>query len=139
MVYFITGLPGTGKTTAGLKLCETLASKGSEPIHLDGDNMRKCWANIGYTTESRLENIHRIFLVAKLFNEYGKDVVVSVVAPSKISRKEFRDGFKDNYTEVLLTEIHERRPEHFYPNYEPSETAPEFLHNAGFTKLLESL
>mgnify|MGYP003644091682 CR=1 FL=1 len=139
MIYLITGLPGTGKTTAATKLCETLAAKGSEPIHLDGDNMRKCWANIGYTTESRLENIHRIFLVSELFHKYGKDVVVSVVAPSKVSRKEFRDTFNENYTEVLLTEIHEKRPAHFYPIYEPSETEPEYTGDSEFKKLIETI
>jgi adenylylsulfate kinase len=140
MIYFITGLPGTGKTTAGEKLCEVLVeTTGVAPIHLDGDNMRKCWKLLGYSKEERLENISRIENIAALFKLKGLDIVVSVVAPSAISRDEFRKFHEGNYTEILLTKIHEKRPDHYYPNYEPSTTPPEYIGEKGFEKLLKEL
>jgi adenylylsulfate kinase-like enzyme len=141
MVYFITGLPGTGKTTAAEKLCDIIKERtGIAPVHLDGDNMRKCWSRIGYEIEDRFENIFRIQMVAKLFHDYELDVVVSVVAPSKVSRNDFREAFKEGeYVELLLTKIHEMRPKHYYPNYEPSDTKPEYKGEEGFEKLCETV
>lgn len=126
MVYFITGLPGVGKTTLAKKIVNHLSENGRDCIMLDGDNMRECWPNIAYGPESRIENMRRIRVIADLFHKEGKDIIISVVAPIASIREEFRNCFDHSYKEILLTKIYEKRPDHYYCKYEESSQKPEF-------------
>ena len=43
ILFWITGLPATGKTTIAKELYERVKKKHPNTVHLDGDNMRSVW------------------------------------------------------------------------------------------------
>ena len=56
MIYWFTGQPGAGKTTLALELIKHL----SNPIHIDGDNLRDILKNYDYTDSGRKNNIENV-------------------------------------------------------------------------------
>lgn len=139
MVYLITGQPGTGKTTAAHRLYEAITSLKSVDmgcIMLDGDNMRKCWPALKYTPTDRLENIQNILNIAKYLHDNGNNVIVSVVAPLRIMRHDFREAFGTDYFEIHMKNTHTLRPDNYYTEYEPSEAVPEYTDET-FQELLD--
>ncbi len=80
-IYWITGLPGSGKTTFGNRLHLHLQGSNRPTVHLDGDVLRSCFENhFGYNREDRLV-LGRIYLnLAKLLYSQKFDVVVSTVS-----------------------------------------------------------
>jgi adenylylsulfate kinase-like enzyme len=140
MIYLITGLPGTGKTTAAEKLRMILESKDRKVVHFDGDVIRQCWPSLGYSEEERALNVKRIgdLTTAALITSH--DVIISIVAPSRKSRLLLSHRFacfQYSYTEIYLNEVWERRPDSYYPEYE--EGTPDIIGADAFTKYLESL
>ena len=68
MVIWITGLPGSGKTTIAKQLLERLSSEKSTPIHLDGDELRVLFgSSIGYSLAER----------RKLASQYSRLCIVN--------------------------------------------------------------
>ena len=140
MVYFITGLPGVGKTTASKNLGRILESQGRSVIYLDGDNVRKMYPNIGYTKSARLESCRRVFKLTKMWSDDGHDVIVSIVAPLASTRDMFRrHKFKGGYIEILLNEIYQKRPDNYYCHYEASFIRPELTGREQLQDFLQKL
>lgn len=110
MVYFITGIPGTGKTTFAEKLLKRLP----KAAWLDGDVVRTSISrDLGYTSKDRARNISRIFSITRMLVDDGRNVVISMVAPLRDERAKFKEYFQ-SYTEIRLTEVFERRPGTYY-------------------------
>lgn len=81
-VYWLTGRPGSGKTTLGVQLTEELKKRGVSAVMLDGDQIRQGLnADLGFTHKDRLENVRRVAEVAKLFAKEGTDVIVALISP----------------------------------------------------------
>jgi adenylylsulfate kinase-like enzyme len=78
MIWWIYGQSGAGKTTL---------AKHIGGVHLDGDEMRKCW-HLGFSEEDRRENNLRIAKIAKMLSDQGHTVVVSTICPYEDLRKE---------------------------------------------------
>lgn len=79
---WLTGLSGAGKSTIAFQLEKRLIGAGHPAFVLDGDNIRHgLCRDLGYSPESRHENIRRIAEVAKLFNDAGLLVIAAFISP----------------------------------------------------------
>ena len=59
MIYWFTGQPGHGKTTLAKALIAYLRARGTEPFHVDGDDLRALTANADYSRTGREANIRQ--------------------------------------------------------------------------------
>ena len=86
-VFWLFGRCGAGKTTLARKLRDGFIDRGIPVFFLDGDDMRSgLCSDLGFTTDSRVENHRRIAEVAKLAVEQGMNVVVATMAPQHNQR-----------------------------------------------------
>ena len=108
MIFWFTGQPGSGKTTLGKALMEKL----DDVFHIDGDDLRGLSANIDYSEQGRISNIRTAQSIAMYLDNKGKNVVVSVVAPYKWLREEFKERHNVNEIYVHTSEIRGR--EHYF-------------------------
>ena len=67
-IIWFTGLSGSGKSTIAGALEQKLNALSQHTYLLDGDNVRHGLnKDLGFTNAARIENIHRIVEMAKLF------------------------------------------------------------------------
>lgn len=120
MIIWLTGQPGSGKTT----ICEEiLRLRDYRVFHIDGDDLRDLFENKDYSESGRRKNIELAQQIAQYLHNQGKDVLVSLVSPYKDQRDKFKEKMGDNMVEVYLhtTEIRGRE-EFFVKEYEkPTE------------------
>ena len=116
MIFWFTGQPGSGKTTLG----KALLKKFDDSFHIDGDDLRGLSANVDYSEQGRISNIRTAQSIAMYLDNKGKNVVVSVVAPYKWLREEFKERHNVNEIYVHTNEIRGR--EHYFAeDYEKPE------------------
>ena len=84
MIQWIHGESGVGKTTLAKKLLD------SRTVHLDGDDMRRVWTDLGFSDKDRMANNVRIAHLARVLDRQGFNVVVSTICPTQ----EIRDAVK---------------------------------------------
>ena len=121
-VIWITGLPGSGKTTIARGVAEKLKEKGLKVELLDGDEVRK-WLSpeAGFTREDRTRHLIRVAHVAKLLARNGVAVIASFVSPYRDVREKARQivegeglPFIEVYVECSLEECIRRDPKGLY-------------------------
>ena len=127
MVYWFTGQPGAGKTVLGKKLHSFLKTEKRnwrrDVFHLDGDDLRELTINKDYSEEGRIKNIRNAQMIAEYLHNSGCDVVVSLVAPYRTLREEFKEriGF-NNFTEFYVHTSEKRERDKFkVKDYEQPE------------------
>ena len=108
MIFWFTGQPGSGKTTLGKALVDKLGNA----FHIDGDDLRGLSSNVDYSEQGRINNIRTAQSIAMYLDNKEHDVVVSVVAPYKWLREEFKERHKVNEIYLHTTEIRGR--EHYF-------------------------
>lgn len=116
---WFTGLSGSGKSTLANGLEKQLVAEGKHTMLLDGDNVRiGLNNNLGFTQGDRVENIRRIAETAKLMNDAGLIVLVSVISPFAEDRKNARniigDAFFEVYVQTSLEECEKRDTKGLY-------------------------
>ena len=117
MIYWFTGQPGHGKTILALALIEHLRAQGTEPFHVDGDDLRALTSNADYSRAGREANIRRAQTIAHYLHNQGRTVVVSLVAPYRAIREELK-AYAD-VTEVYVHTTEQRgREEKHAKDYE---------------------
>jgi adenylylsulfate kinase len=126
MIYWFTGQPGAGKTVLGTKLKEFLQTEKrnwrKDVFHIDGDDLRELTLNQDYTEQGRIQNIKNAQLLAYFLQNKGCDVVVSLVAPYKELREEFKKVCGDTIVECYVHTNRKRQREQFkVEGYEPPE------------------
>ena len=103
IVIWFTGLSASGKSTIANKLDVELNKKGLRTYILDGDNVRMGLnKDLGFSPESRKENIRRISEVAKLFADSGAIVMTAFISPYREDRDSARDVIGKDYVEVFV-------------------------------------
>jgi len=103
IVIWFTGLSASGKSTIANKLDVELNKKGLRTYILDGDNVRMGLnKDLGFSPESRKENIRRISEVAKLFADSGTIVMTAFISPYREDRDSARDVIGKDYVEVFV-------------------------------------
>ena len=120
MIIWLTGQPGSGKTT----ICEEILKiRDYRVFHVDGDDLRDFFENKDYSETGRRKNIELAQQIAQYLHNQGKDVLVSLVSPYKDQRDRFKEKMGDNLVEIYIhtTEIRGRE-DFFVKEYEkPTE------------------
>lgn len=119
---WLTGLPGSGKTTIARVVEKELKRKGFKVEVLDGDEVRK-WLSPkeGFSREDRERHLRRVAHVARLLARNGVIVLCSFVSPYKKIRREVREiiesediPFIEIYVKCSLEECMKRDPKGLY-------------------------
>ena len=117
MIYWLTGQPGSGKTTMATWI---MASFPNKSIHIDGDDMRSCFQDKDYSEQGRRRNVERAQNIAKFMHHKGNTVVVSFVSPYLDQREEFKQIMGDDLTEIYVHTLDDRgRTNYFVADYQP--------------------
>ena len=92
-------------------------------FHLDGDNLRELTINKDYTDKGREKNIKNAQLIAEFLHNNGCDVVVSLVAPFRKLREDFKERIGKGDVCEFYVHTTEKRDKNKYhtKDYEPPE------------------
>jgi bifunctional enzyme CysN/CysC len=103
-VVWLTGLPGSGKSTIANLVEKRLHALGRHTYLLDGDNLRHGLnRDLGFTDADRVENVRRVAEVAKLMVDAGLIVLVSCISPFRAERRAVRRLFDaGEFVEVFI-------------------------------------
>lgn len=119
-IVWLTGLPGSGKSTIANELARILHERDVRAYVLDGDNVRHGLnKDLGFSREDRVENIRRIGEVAKLFLDAGVIPVAAFISPFRADRDLARalvgkGDFVEVYVKCSLEKCRERDPKGLY-------------------------
>jgi len=119
MIIWLTGQPGSGKTTLANSIIDTLSKDKPdlEIINLDGDDLRNINKNKDYSKKGRIKNISTAISIMRFLANKGYLCVVSIVAPYKFLRDELKEEFP--FIEVYLYTSEVRgREQYFAKDYE---------------------
>ena len=124
-VVWLTGVPGSGKTTFAKSLERHLFERHIQVFVLDGENIRPgLSSDLGVSGSDREENMRRVAEVAKLFAEAGAVCIVSFTSPARAERERARrvmdveDGPSIPFLETYLSTANDSSSQ-----YEPPEHA----------------
>ena len=119
-VVWLTGLPGSGKTTISLGVRRVLCRHGEPVIVLDGDAIRNgLSSDLGFSMADRAENMRRVGEVVGLLVGSGIIVIAAFVSPREsdraIVRQRVTQGrFFEVYIKAPLEVCERRDPKGLY-------------------------
>ena len=128
-VVWLTGLPGSGKSTIARITQLQLQQLGYRTALLDGDNLRHgLCADLGFSLADRNENVRRTGAVAKLFLDTGVLVLVALVSPLQAARAAVRQSvpagdFLEVHCQCPVTVCRARDPKGHYAQAERGSIA----------------
>ena len=109
LTVWLTGLPGSGKSTSADYLVKQLEADGVATSSLDGDALRAgVSADLSFSDADRDENVRRAGEVAVLLAGQGTVVVVSLVSPRRAARDAVRARHEERSLPFL--EVHVAAP-----------------------------
>ena len=83
IVIWLTGLPGSGKTSLAFSVAENLTSKGYFSQVLDGNMLRNgINSDLGFSMDDRAENIRRTAEITKILINNGIITLCSFISPT---------------------------------------------------------
>jgi adenylylsulfate kinase len=101
-VVWLTGLPGSGKTTIARELEPKIRAMGLPVEVLDGDEIRQNLSKgLGFSREDRETHLRRVTYVAKLLSRNGVAVIAAFISPYRNIREYARDE-TTNFLEVFV-------------------------------------
>jgi adenylylsulfate kinase len=117
-VVWLTGLPGSGKTTIARQLEPELRKRGWPVEVLDGDEIRQNLSKgLGFSREDRETHLKRVTYVAKLLSRNGVAVIAAFISPYRnirdYARKE-TTNFLEVYVKCSVEACAERDPKGLY-------------------------
>jgi adenylyl-sulfate kinase len=150
---WMTGLPGSGKSTIASGVEASLLAAGRSAYILDGDNLRHGLnGDLGFSAADRTENVRRTAEVSALLTDAGVVVLVALVSPYRADRDAARAvhvarglPFLEVHVATSLEECERRDPKGLYARarageipgltgvddpYEPPES-PDLVVGAG--------
>ena len=119
---WLTGLPGSGKSSIGEELERRLVAAGRPAYLLDGENVRHgLSADLGFTPEDRHEQARRVAAVARILADAGNIAIVAIVSPAAADREAARElheqadlQFVEAYVDTPLEVCERRDPRGLY-------------------------
>ena len=101
IVFWITGLSGSGKTTIGKKIHKKIVKEYGPTIMVSGDDIRKIFKLKGYENKERLEIAKKYSQFAKYITDQKINIIIAVVAMYDEPRK-WNTLNIDNYMEIYI-------------------------------------
>ena len=101
ILFWITGLSGTGKTTLGKKIHKDISKIYGPTIMVSGDDIRKIFTLKGYNYNERLVILKKYSLFAKYITEQKINIILTVVGMIEEQRKWNRTNI-ENYIEIYI-------------------------------------
>lgn len=102
-IFWLTGLPASGKSTLAWALKSALEIQGHPTVVLDGDALRRgAHADLGFSDHDRHINVTRTAHLAALLHAQGFFVVCALVSPGADQRREARRIAGEAYFEVYV-------------------------------------
>ena len=130
-VVWLTGVPGSGKTTLAKALERQLFERHIQVFVLDGVNVRPgLSSDLGVSGPEREENMRRVAEVAKLFAVAGLVCIVSFTSPTREERQRARltmdieDGSSIPFLETYLGTANDASSQ-YEPPENPELSLPE--------------
>ena len=119
---WMTGLPGSGKSTIASGVESALLAWGRSAYILDGDNLRHGLnGDLGFSAADRAENVRRTAEVSALLADAGVVVLVALVSPYRADREAARAvhearglPFLEVHVATPLDECERRDPKGLY-------------------------
>jgi len=117
-VVWLTGLPGSGKTTIARELEPELKKRGWPVEVLDGDEIRQNLSKgLGFSREDRETHLKRVTYVAKLLSRNGVAVIAAFISPYRNIREYARQettNFVEVYVKCSVEACAQRDPKGLY-------------------------
>ena len=117
-VIWLTGIPGSGKTTLAIELQKHFEKKGSPIEILDGDEIRKTLSkDLGFSPEDRKEHNRRVIFVAKILAKNGVTTIIPLISPYRETRANARKeipNFVEVWVKASVDECKKRDPKGLY-------------------------
>ena len=120
LVIWMTGLPGSGKTTIADSLSKRLITSGHKVVVLDGDEVRQnLSSDLGFSEDDRRKHAIRVAYVGKLLASNGIYAIVALISPYRSLRSEVgnligSETFREIYVKCTLDECIKRDPKNLY-------------------------
>ncbi len=119
LVFWLTGLPASGKTTIAMRVERELFRRGYNVYALDGDTLRSGLnGDLDFSDEGRRENVRRVAEVGKLLADAGTIALISLVSPSAAERARARSivgvAFREAYVSASVATCEARDPKNLY-------------------------
>jgi len=140
MIIWLTGQPGSGKTTIANELINKIKSDSPsiKIINLDGDDLRSISKNKDYSKKGRIKNISTAISIVRFLANKDYICVISIVAPYRFLRDELKEDF--NFLEVFLHTTEIRGRENFFAKDYEEPVDPNHLRiDTGKLTIKESL
>jgi adenylylsulfate kinase-like enzyme len=99
MIFWITGQSGAGKTTLSNWMKKEL---DTHAVTIDGDELRDVFSNKDYSVEGRKKNVELAQNIAKFLNSKYNSVIVSVIAPFREQREQFKKVMGNDIVEIFV-------------------------------------
>lgn len=103
---WFTGLSGSGKSSVADRVSQALQESQIPHYVLDGDNLRLGLSkDLGFSSADRKENVRRAAEVAKILNESGVSVLVTLITPTEDDRALARSILGDEVFRLVYMDI----------------------------------
>lgn len=118
-VIWLTGLPGSGKTTIANLLEPELKKRELKVELLDGDVVRKELSpDLGFTKKDRETHARRVVYLCKILSRNGIVCIVSLISPYRefrsFAREQIGSGFVEVYVKASVDTCIKRDPKGLY-------------------------
>jgi adenylyl-sulfate kinase len=103
-IFWFTGLSGSGKTTVATAAKNLLESHDCSVLILDGDDVREqIHVHLGFTEQDIKKNNSLIADLCRIYRNNYDVILVPIISPYDISRKQARDLLGDGFFEIYFS------------------------------------